>query len=303
MNAERFRQIEELYHAAMAVEPDCRAAMLGEACRGDEGLRKEVEALLAAEQEPASVLKHELWDRRDPPVGPLAPGDRLGPYEIVSQIGAGGMGEVYGARDKRLNRFVAVKVLPADRMADTARKQRFIQEARAASALNHPNIVTIHDIAADCDRDFLVMEYVAGKTLDDLIPRAGMRLGELLKIAIQAAEGLGAAHAAGIVHRDLKPSNMIVSENGVVKILDFGLAKLREQPTLSRRPTTPFHCGRRRTKEQSWARRLICRRSRQKASRSMRAAISSVSAGCSTRWPPAAAHLRAIQMRRPWPLS
>src|SRR5690242_8784778 len=139
----------------------------------------------------------------------LAVGTKLGPYEIVSPLGAGGMGEVYKARDTRLNRFVAIKVLPSERLADESRKQRFIQEAQAASALNHPNIITIHDIAADSGRDYLVMEFVAGKTLDALIPRTGMRLGELLKIAIQAAEGLSAAHAAGIIHRDLKPSNII----------------------------------------------------------------------------------------------
>ena len=155
-------------------------------------------------------------------------GARLGAYEILAPLGAGAMGEVYKARDSRLNRFVAVKVLPADRVSDPRRKQRFMQEAQAASALNHPNIITLHDIAVDGDRDYLVMEYVAGKTLDTLIPRTGMRLGDLLHIALQVAEGLSAAHAAGIVHRDLKPSNIIVSEKGWVKILDFGLAKLTE---------------------------------------------------------------------------
>jgi Tol biopolymer transport system component/tRNA A-37 threonylcarbamoyl transferase component Bud32 len=160
---------------------------------------------------------------------PLTVGLRLGPYEILAPLGAGGMGEVYKARDTRLNRFVAIKVLPAERVADESRKQRFIQEAQAASALNHPNIITVHDIAIDNGRDYLVMEYVPGKTLDALIPRTGMRLGELLKIAIQVAEGLSAAHGAGIIHRDLKPSNVMVSENGLVKILDFGLAKLTER--------------------------------------------------------------------------
>ena len=155
------------------------------------------------------------------------------------------MGEVYKARDHRLNRFVAIKVLPSERVAEEARKQRFIQEAQAASALDHPNIIVIHDIAIDMGRDYLVMEYVPGKTLDALIPRTGMRLGELLKIAIQVAEGLSAAHGAGIIHRDLKPSNIMVSENGLVKILDFGLAKLTERrevteddSTLTQNPKT-----------------------------------------------------------------
>jgi serine/threonine protein kinase len=165
---------------------------------------------------------------------PLSNGTRLGPYEIVSPLGAGGMGEVYKARDTRLSRSVAIKVLPAERLADEGRKQRFIQEAQAASALNHPNIITIHDIAIDNGRDYLVMEYVPGKTLDALIPRAGMRLSELLRTAIQVAEGLSAAHSAGIIHRDLKPANIMVSgpessgHPGLVKILDFGLAKLTE---------------------------------------------------------------------------
>lgn len=138
------------------------------------------------------------------------------------------MGEVYQARDTRLNRLVAIKVLPAERLADEGRKQRFIQEAQAASALNHSNVISIYDIAIDSGRDYMVMEYVPGKTLDALIPRSGMRLIELLKIAIQVAEGLSLAHRAGIIHRDLKPSNIMVSESGLVKLLDFGLAKLTD---------------------------------------------------------------------------
>jgi len=143
------------------------------------------------------------------------------------------MGEVYKARDSRLNRLVAIKALPAERVADEGRKRRFIQEAQAAPALNHPNIITIHDIASDNGRDYLVMEYVPGKTLDALIPRSGMRLGELLKIATQIAEGLSKAHGAGIIHRDLKPSNIMVSDDGLVKVLDFGLAKLTERSPVS----------------------------------------------------------------------
>ena len=169
---------------------------------------------------------------------PLSAGARFGPYEIVAPLGAGGMGEVYKARDNRLNRFVAIKVLPYERVTEEARKKRFIQEAQAASALNHPNIIVIHDIAIDNGRDYLVMEYVPGKTLDALIPRTGMGLGELLKIAIQVAEGLSVAHGAGIIHRDLKPSNIMVSENGLVKILDFGLAKLTEPVEITQDDST-----------------------------------------------------------------
>ena len=140
----------------------------------------------------------------------LATGTPLGPYRILTLLGAGGMGEVYKAHDTRLNRFVAIKILRPERVSDWGRKQRFIQEAKAASALNHPNIITLHDISVDNDRDYLVMEYVPGKTLDALIRRTGMRYGELLKIAIPVADGLNAAHVAGIIHRDLKPSNIIV---------------------------------------------------------------------------------------------
>lgn len=160
----------------------------------------------------------------------LTPGTRLGPYEILSLLGAGGMGEVYKARDPRLDRFVAVKVLPAERTADPNRKRRFIQEAKSASALNHPNIVTIHEINQQDGVDYIVMEFVDGQTLDALIPRNGLRLAETLKIATQIAEGLARAHGAGIVHRDLKPGNVMVGASGLVKVLDFGLAKLLEKP-------------------------------------------------------------------------
>jgi serine/threonine protein kinase len=156
----------------------------------------------------------------------LAAGTLLGPYEILSLIGAGGMGEVYRARDPRLNREVAIKVLPADRVGDADRRRRFVQEAHAASALNHPHIITIHEIEAADGNDFIVMEYVRGKSLDAIIPRHGMRLGEVLRIGIPVADALAAAHARGIIHRDLKPANVMVGTDGAVKVLDFGVAKL-----------------------------------------------------------------------------
>jgi eukaryotic-like serine/threonine-protein kinase len=156
----------------------------------------------------------------------LPPCSTLGPYEILALIGAGGMGEVYRARDPRLNREVAIKVLPADRVSDEHRRRRFVQEAHAASALNHPPIVTIHEIESANGTDFIVMEYVRGKSLDAVIPRHGLRLGEVLRIAIPVADALAAAHARGIVHRDLKPANVMVGAEGAVKVLDFGLAKL-----------------------------------------------------------------------------
>jgi len=155
-------------------------------------------------------------------------GQQLGSYEITSLLGKGGMGEVFRAKDTRLNRTVAIKVLPPDKTSDPERKRRLLQEARAASALNHPNIVTLHDIANDSGIDYIVMEYIAGTSLDRLITPNGLPLSEALAYATQIATALAAAHAAGIVHRDIKPANVIVTAESQVKILDFGLAKLAE---------------------------------------------------------------------------
>ena len=158
----------------------------------------------------------------------LAPASRLGAYEVLSALGAGGMGEVYRARDTRLGRDVAIKVLPAERLADEHRRRRFHQEARALSSLNHPHIVTIYEVESAGDVDFIVMEFVRGSTLDQLIPSRGLPVSQLLRIAVPVAEALAAAHARGIIHRDVKPANLMVGDDGVVKVLDFGLAKLLE---------------------------------------------------------------------------
>ncbi|HEX7706629.1 MAG TPA: protein kinase [Thermoanaerobaculia bacterium] len=176
----------------------------------------------------------------------LAPRTRLGPYEIVGQLGAGGMGEVYRARDSRLGRDVAVKVLPEHLTADRDRLARFEKEARAASALNHPNVVTIYDIGFDGPVPWLAMEFVDGMTLRELIERGALTPKKLLEVGAQIGEGLAKAHSAGIVHRDLKPENVMVTRDGYVKILDFGLVKLTEQEgepadgiTAARGATTP----------------------------------------------------------------
>jgi Tol biopolymer transport system component/serine/threonine protein kinase len=155
-------------------------------------------------------------------------GKVLAQYQISEKLGEGGMGVVWKARDTHLERFVALKTLSAERLADPERKRRFVQEAKAASALNHPNIVHIYDIAEAAGVQFIAMEYVAGKTLGELIGRKGLRLNEVLKYAVHIADALARAHAAGIVHRDLKPSNLMVDDHGLVKVLDFGLAKLAE---------------------------------------------------------------------------
>src|SRR5437870_5943100 len=156
----------------------------------------------------------------------VAPGTRFGPYEVLALLGSGGMGEVYRARDTRLGRDVAVKVLPAEVASDRERLARFEQEARSASALNHPNIVSVYDIGRAGPTSYIAMELVEGKTVRDLIATGPLSLKRALSIAAQATDGLAKAHAAGIVHRDLKPENLMVSSDGFVKILDFGLAKL-----------------------------------------------------------------------------
>ena len=212
MNPDRWQQIEALYRAAR--DPQKRTAVLAGA---DPELRREVEALLARE---ATGSTQTIVD--------AAAGTQLGPYKIEAPIGAGGMGEVFRATDTRLHRTVAIKILPRDKVADADRQKRFLQEARAASALNHPNIVTLYDIASDNGIDYLVMEYVPGKSLDKLIAPKGLPLAEALNYAQQIANGLAAAHAAGIVHRDMKPGNVMVTAESQVKILDFGLAKLTE---------------------------------------------------------------------------
>jgi len=178
----------------------------------------------------------------------LAAGSRLGSYEIVAPIGAGGMGEVYRARDTKLGREIAIKVLPDETASDPGRRQRFEQEARSASALNHPNILTIYDIGTTDGTVYIAMELVEGKTLRELVASGeALPTRKLLDVATQTAEGLAKAHSAGIVHRDLKPENLMVSRDGFVKILDFGLAKLTEPvsqeasvlPTAVASPTQP----------------------------------------------------------------
>jgi serine/threonine protein kinase len=156
-------------------------------------------------------------------------GQTLGHYRIEAKLGQGGMGVVYRAFDTHLDRPVAIKILRADATTSPERKRRFVQEAKAASALNHPNIIHIYDISSSGDTDFIAMEFVAGKTLYQLIGKNGLPLRDTLKYSVQIADALARAHSAGIVHRDLKPANIIIAEDGRVKLLDFGLAKLTEK--------------------------------------------------------------------------
>src|SRR5580692_10272983 len=165
-------------------------------------------------------------------------GNKLAHYTITRKLGEGGMGVVYEAIDSHLDRAVALKLLPHDALADPTRKQRFVQEAKAASGLNHPHIVTIYDIASDDGTDYIAMELIRGRTLEQALSRGKLRLGEALKYGVQIADALAAAHAAGIVHRDLKPGNIMITERGDIKVLDFGLAKLTDSAGVSDQDAT-----------------------------------------------------------------
>lgn len=228
MTPERFQRVSEIYHAALERPADLRIAFVEQACSSDAALREEVQSLLAAHANaggfmaaPEAALETQLID----PAGVLHAGSLVGSYEIVAPLGAGGMGEVYRARDKRLGRDVAIKLLPNSQRVDPDRIRRFEREARAASALNHPNIITIYDIGA-CDAGrYIVMELVEGRTLHEILATAPAP-ASLVPIGGQIAKALAVAHAAGIIHRDIKPANIVVRKDGYVKVLDFGLARL-----------------------------------------------------------------------------
>ena len=230
MAPERRRQVEDLFHQAMELEPTSRHAWLREACGADDTLRSEVEALLALD-EPARdfietpALQVAARQLAGDPLR-LKAGQMVDRYRVQSLLGAGGLGIVYSARDPKLERAVALKFLHEERTGDPAMLERFRREARVLSALNHPNICAVYDIAEADGRIFIVMEYVPGKTLEEWIGSRGLRVLEVIKYASQIAEGMAKAHDAGIVHRDLKPSNIMVTDTGQVKILDFGIAKL-----------------------------------------------------------------------------
>jgi serine/threonine protein kinase len=231
---ERFTQIERLYHLAMEREPGQRAGFLNSACGGDEGLMKEVESLLAREEQADNFMEEPALEMAAQGLAhsdiPSLVGRRLGPYDILGLLGAGGMGEVYRARDSRLDRIVAIKVLPPSLARDPERRKRFEREAHAVSSLNHPHICTLHDVGHQDDVNFLVMEYLEGETLAARLKKRALPLHQVLRYAIEMADALAEAHRHGVFHRDLKPGNiMLVKARGGarVKLLDFGLAKLR----------------------------------------------------------------------------
>jgi serine/threonine-protein kinase len=246
--AERWRHIENLFHAALNYDPAAREEFLQQACAGDPELQKEVQSLLDSAEKPIDFVPQAVMEvaknmsvegngmttaaakvarYRDP----VAPGSQLAHYTIVSMIGSGGMGDVYLAEDTRLRRKVAMKMLAPELTGDQRGMRRFEQEALAASALNHPNIVTIYEFGQADGLHFIVTEFVDGLTLRQKLNSGQLELNYALEVSIQIASALAAAHASGIVHRDIKPENVIVRNDGIVKILDFGIAKLGSRYT------------------------------------------------------------------------
>jgi serine/threonine-protein kinase len=231
MTSERWQQIERLYHDALELAPEYRLAFLDQACAGDDELRREVESLLASHDEAASFIEKSP---EDVAAGMLAEeqahsviGRTLGHYRISSLLGAGGMGEVYRARDLRLDRDVAVKLLPEHLAENPEALRRFEREAKAVAALSHPNILAIHDFGTEQSLSYAVMELLEGETLRARLTRSALRWREAVEVGIPIAEGLTAAHAKGIIHRDLKPENIFLTSDGQVKILDFGIARVK----------------------------------------------------------------------------
>src|SRR5712675_1187090 len=233
MKAERWKQVNDLFQSTVERAPGERAAFLDEACHGDEGLRREVESLLTSYERsenfielPAFEVAPELVtnDRTGALVGKV-----IGHYRIEALIGVGGMGEVYLARDERLGRKAALKLLPDSLTTDERQLSRFKNEARSASALNHPNILTVYEIGAEGDRLFIATEFIEGITLRASLASGRINPHAALEIAVQVASALAAADEAGVVHRDIKPENIMLRPDGYVKVLDFGIAKLAEQ--------------------------------------------------------------------------
>jgi eukaryotic-like serine/threonine-protein kinase len=224
---ERWQEMKEVLAGALERTPAERRAYLDQAC-ADASLRLEVESLIATnDQGDTSFLEQPAIER-----GTLKSGSKLGPYEILASIGAGGMGEVYRAKDTRLNRIVAIKVLSDHQASKPELRERFEREARAISSLNHPHICTLYDVGHQDGVDYLVMEYIEGETLAARLAKGPLRLDQVLKYAIEIADALGKAHRKGITHRDLKPGNIMLTKSGA-KLLDFGLAKLRQQASPS----------------------------------------------------------------------
>jgi tetratricopeptide (TPR) repeat protein len=241
---ERWQRIEDLLDEAFERPAAERRTFLDKACAGDPELRGQMEALLTADEEAGNFLATParesaaalLADRS----GEAALAERkLGPYRLIREIGAGGMGVVYEAEDTRLRRRVAIKLLPPEYSRERAAKQRFLREARAAAALDHPNICTVHDVGDSDGQLYIVMAYYEGETLKERLERGSLAVNEACQVTIQVARGLARAHEAGIIHRDIKPANVMLTRRGEAKILDFGIAKTRSDTSLTRTGGSP----------------------------------------------------------------
>jgi serine/threonine protein kinase len=240
MKEDDWEKAKKIFAAAIKLSPELRLPYLNEICADDDDTRREVESLLSSYDDAESFMEQPAAEEFSGAVKSggkkLEKGKCFGHYEIIEQIGAGGMGEVYLARDKKLDRRVAIKILNEKYSRHESNLQRFIHEARAASALNHPNILVIHEIGESEEAHYIVSEYIEGKTLRERLNESRPKLLEVLDISIQIASALTAAHAAHIVHRDIKPENIMIRADGFVKVLDFGLAKLVEQTPTDAEP-------------------------------------------------------------------
>lgn len=230
---ETMQQLEELFHEAAGLEPQERAEFMARARISHPELADTVESLIAAHEQSDSLIDAPAFQAAAEMIvegqPALVAGQLVGHYQIIKALGKGGMGEVYLAMDTKLDRKVALKLLPAEFTNHKERLRRFVQEAKTASSLNHPNIITIHEIGQTEDSHFIATEFIDGQTLKQRLARAHLELPEILEVSIQTANALKAAHAAGIIHRDIKPENIMLRPDGYVKVLDFGLAKLAEE--------------------------------------------------------------------------
>src|SRR5437016_3137958 len=244
MTPERWQQLKQIFQSALERNPAERSAFLSQACADDPALRSQVESLIASHDQAGDSIQamavEAATEMLDDDQAVSIVGKQMGHYQVVSLIGRGGMGEVFLAQDASLGRKVALKLLRSDFTRIEERLRRFQQEARAASALNHPNILTIHEIGHDGSLHFMATEYVEGETLRQHLSGARITVGQTLDVAVQVASALAAAHQAGIIHRDIKPENIMLRTDGNVKVLDFGLAKLTEPKTIdTAAPTLP----------------------------------------------------------------
>src|SRR5579863_4028956 len=234
-SSEHWRRLEGLFYQALDLEPEARAAFLDQSCGTNTELRKEVEGLLKSAEQTMDFLQKPVLDAAQEIMNegrhdPIEPGTQLAHYKIISMLGAGGMGEVYLAEDLRLKRKVAIKLLATALTRDERGLRRFEHEAHAASALNHPNILTIYEFGQAEGLHYIASEFIDGTILRQKISAGKLPLTAAVDLSIQIASALAAAHDSGIVHRDVKPENVIIRNDGIVKVLDFGIAKLSAAP-------------------------------------------------------------------------